>query len=91
MANFAWPLPTNHAYMEGEGGGEKKKKKEGIYICMTCRMQMHFSASTIRAVLHSLHMVRERYGILIWSPQRCGVHSAQLEPPGQSLHVCRRS
>lgn len=48
---------------------------------MTSGMQVHFSASTIKAVLHSLHMVCEQYGILIWSLQRYGVHSMQLKPP----------
>ncbi len=61
--------------------------EKDIYICTTSRMQMHFSASTIRGVLHSLHMAREQYRILIWSLQRYAVQSMQLKPLGQSPHV----
>lgn len=50
--------------------------EKDIYICMNSKMQMYFSASAIRSVLHSLHMVCEQYGILIWSFQRNGAHSA---------------
>lgn len=60
---------------------------------MTSRMQIHFSANTIRGVLHSLHMIREQYGILIWSLQRYGVHSMQLKPLGSesTCIICCRS
>lgn len=77
-----WPsclaLPTNHHYVE--------RGKRHLHM-HTSRMQMHFSASIIRSVLHSLHMFREQCGILIWSLQRYGAHSMQLKPPGQSIHV----
>lgn len=68
------------------------REKKEIYICMNSIMQMHFSASTIRSVLHSLHMVCEQYGILIWSFQRYGAHSAAQAPESESTClICCRS
>ena len=64
-----------------------------IYICMTSRMQMHFSASTIRGcspfTAHSLQTVWHSNFLTleVW----CAVYAAQASRSESTCLICRRS
>lgn len=86
-----WPsrlaLPTNHHCVDkGWGGGD-------IYICMTSRMQMHFSASTIRGcspfTAHGLRTVwhSNLLTLEVWS----AVYAAQASGSESTCLICCRS
>lgn len=82
----AWPYLQIITVWIRDGGGD-------IYICMTSRMQMHFSASTIRGcspfTAHGLRTVwhSNLLTLEVW----CAVYAAQASGSESTCLICCRS